>query len=57
MATLTSILHNPIIKRFYQHLVSLGKHKKVALMACIRKMVIMLNAMVRDGRMWNDKLA
>jgi transposase len=57
MATLTSIQHNPIIKRFYQHLVSLGKHKKVALTACTRKMVIMLNAMVRDGRMWNEKLA
>ena len=57
MATLTSVQHNPIIKRFYQHLVSLGKHKKVALTACIRKMVIMLNAMVRDGRMWNEKLA
>ena len=57
MATLTSVQHNPIIKRFYQHLVSLGKHKKVALTACIRKMVIMLNAMVRDGKMWNEKLA
>jgi len=57
MATLTSVQHNPVIKRFYQRLVSLGKHKKVALTACIRKMVIMLNAMVRDGKMWNEKLA
>ena len=57
MATLTSVQHNPIIRRFYQHLVSLGKHKKVALTACIRKIVIMLNAMVRDGKMWNEKLA
>ena len=57
MATLTSVQHNPVIKRFYQHLVALGKHKKVALTACIRKMVIMLNAMVRDGKMWNEKLA
>ena len=57
MATLTSVQHNPAIKRFYQRLVSLGKHKKVALTACIRKMVIMLNAMVRDGKMWNEKLA
>jgi len=46
-----------VIKRFYQRLVALGKHKKVALTACIRKMVIMLNAMVRDGKMWNEKLA
>jgi transposase len=57
MATLTSVQHNPVIKRFYQRLVSLGKHKKVALTACIRKMVIMLNAMVRDGKPWNEKLA
>jgi len=52
MAALTSVQHNPVIKRFYQHLVAQGKHKKVALTACIRKMVIMLNAMVRDGNMW-----
>lgn len=57
MATLTSVQHNPVIKRFYQRLVSLGKHKKVALTACIRKMVIMLNAMLRDGKPWNEKLA
>jgi transposase len=57
MATLTSVQHNPVIKRFYQRLVSLGKHKKVALTACIRKMVIMLNAMVRDGKCWDEKLA
>lgn len=57
MATLTSVQHNPVIKRFYQRLVAQGKHKKVALTACIRKMVIMLNAMVRDGKMWNEKLA
>ena len=57
MATLTSVQHNPVIKRFYQRLVALGKHKKVALTACIRKMVIMLNAMVRDGKCWNEKLA
>lgn len=57
MATLTSVQHNPVIRRFYQHLVAQGKHKKVALTACIRKMVIMLNAMLRDGNCWNEKLA
>lgn len=54
MATLTSVQHNPVIKRFYQRLVAQGKHKKVALTACIRKMVIMLNAMVRDNRRWQE---
>jgi len=45
-----------VIKRFY-HLVAQGKHKKVALTACIRKMVIMLNAILRDGKRWNEKMA
>lgn len=57
MASLTSIQHNPVIKRFYQHLVAQGKHKKIALTACIRKMVIMLNAMLRDGKYWNEQMA
>jgi transposase len=55
MATLTSIQHNPVIRAFYQRLVAQGKHKKVALTACIRKMLIILNAMVRDGMYWNEK--
>ena len=55
MATLTSIQHNPVIKQFYQRLVAQGKHKKVALTACIRKMITILNAMVRDGIYWNEK--
>lgn len=57
MAALTSIQHNPVIHRFYQRLVAAGKHKKVALTACIRKMVILLNAMLRDGKYWNPQLA
>lgn len=57
MAALTSIQHNTVIRRFYQHLVAQGKHKKVALTACIRKMIIILNAMVRDGTRWEEKYA
>lgn len=52
MAMLGAIQCNSVIKRFYQKLVAQGKHKKVALTACMRKMVIMLNAMVRDNREW-----
>lgn len=55
MATLTSIQHNPVIRAFYLRLVAQGKHKKVALTACIRKMLIILNAMVRDGVYWDEK--
>jgi len=57
MAALTSVQHKPVIKRFYNHLVAQGKHKKVALTACMRKMVIMLNAMVRDGNQWGTNMA
>jgi transposase len=57
MAALTSVQHNSVIKRFFQHLVAQGKHKKVALTACIRKMIITLNAMVRDGKVWNENMA
>ncbi len=52
MAMLSAIQCNPIIKRFYQKLVAQGKHKKVALTACMRKMMTMLNAMVRDNCEW-----
>jgi transposase len=52
MAMLSAIQCNPIIKRFYQKLVAQGKHKKVALTACMRKMMTILNAMVRDNCEW-----
>lgn len=55
MAVLTAIQHNKVIRAFYQHLVAQGKHKKVALTACIRKMVTILNAMIRDGNRWDEK--
>jgi len=57
MAVLCSVQHNPVIKAFYRRLVAQGKHKKVALTACIRKMIIMLNAMVRDGKRWQENMA
>jgi transposase len=52
MGTLSAIQHNPVMKSFYCKLVAQGKHKKVALTACMRKMMTILNAMVRDNRMW-----
>lgn len=54
MATLSATIHNPIIRDFYRHLVSQGKHKKVALTASMRKMIVVLNAMVRDGTHWGE---
>ena len=55
MVVMTAIQHNPIIKVFYQRLVAKGKHKKVTLTACIRKLVVILNAMVREGSSWQEK--
>lgn len=52
MATLSATQCNPVIKGFYNQLVAQGKHKKVALTACMRKFIIMLNAMVRDRCEW-----
>lgn len=52
MATLSATLCNPIIRDFYHRLVKQGKHKKVAITACMRKFITLLNAMVRDGTEW-----
>ena len=52
MAMLSAVQCNPVMKKFYRKLVDQGKHKKVALTACMRKMVTILNAMVRDNCEW-----
>jgi transposase len=50
MATLTGIRYNPVIKANYERLVGRGKEKKVAITACMRKLLIILNAMMRDQK-------
>jgi transposase len=52
MATLVAIRHNPAIRPFYRRLRNAGKPAKVALVACMRKLLTMLNAMLRDRRSW-----
>jgi transposase len=52
MATLVAIRHNPVIQKFYERLLANGKLKKVALVACMRKLLVILNAMMRDNRSW-----
>ncbi|MDO3384277.1 IS110 family transposase, partial [Gilvimarinus sp. SDUM040013] len=54
MAMLSAIQCNPTMKEFYNRLVDEGKHKKVALTACMRKMMTILNAMIRDGKEWQQ---
>jgi transposase len=48
MSTLVATRYNPLIRSQYQHLLKRGKEKKVALTACMRKFLIILNAMMRD---------
>jgi transposase len=52
MATLTAITHHAVIRAVYRRLVAGGRPKKVALVAAMRKLLTILNAMVRDGRPW-----
>lgn len=56
MAALVAARHNPVIKVFYDRLVAANKPKKVALVACMRKLLIILNAMVRAKKPWDASL-
>jgi transposase len=56
MATLTAIKHNPKIQVFYQRLRQMGKKFKVAMTACMHKLLIILNTMVRKNIPWNPNL-
>lgn len=54
MATLVAVRFNPVIKAFYQRLIAAGKAKKLAITAAMRKLLVMLNAMLRDGKTWQS---
>jgi transposase len=56
MATLSAVRFNPVIKRFYTRLLAAGKPKKIALIACTHKLLVILNAMVRTRQPWNSAL-
>ena len=53
MATMAAIKHNPVINVFHSRLIAAGKPKKVAIVACMRKLLTILNAMLRDQALWN----
>jgi len=55
MATLAATRFNPLIREHYQHLLGLGKRKKVAIVACMRKLLCIVNAMLREHETWNPK--
>ncbi len=52
MAALSAKKHNPVIRNFYERLIHQGKQKKVALTACMRKLIVILNAMMRTNQPW-----
>lgn len=54
MATLVAVRHNAALRTFYQRLVGAGKPKKVALVAAMRKLLGVLNAIAKSGQHWND---
>ncbi len=53
MATLVATRYNPVMRDFYQRLCDAGKPKKVALTACMRKLLTILNVMVKHNRHWS----
>jgi transposase len=52
MGALIATCHNPTIRAFYARLLAAGKPKKVALVACMRKLLTILNAVMRDRTPW-----
>lgn len=57
LSTMTAIQHHPTLKPMYQRMVAAGKPKKVAIVACMRKQLSILNAMVKSGTPWQPDFA
>ena len=57
MATVTAIRYNPLIKSFYDRLISTGKEFKVALTACMRKLLLMVNSMIKQNAAFKQNFA
>ena len=55
MSTLVATRYTPVIKAFYERLLATGKLKKVALTACMHKLLTIMNAMVRDMTPWQPR--
>lgn len=57
MATLSAVRYNPVIKPFYERLLAKGKQKKVVLVACMHKLLTILNAIMKSGKPWNNNFS
>jgi len=56
MATVSAIRCNPVIRKHYRHLRDAGKAGKVAIVACMRKLLVILNTMIKEHKPWDPKL-
>ena len=56
MAALVGVRYNPVLRAFYERLLAHGKPKKVALTACMHKLLIILHAVLRDRTPWQPTL-
>ena len=57
MGALVATRCNPVLREFYQRLLGAGKPKKLTLTACMRKLLTILNSMVRDSTRWDPTVA
>jgi transposase len=57
MAALSARRHNPVIREFADRLAARGKKPKVVLVACMRKLLVIINAMIKNNQQWNPQLA
>jgi transposase len=57
MGTLAASRFNPVIRDYYQRLLAAGKPKKVALVACMRKLLVILNSMLKQRTPWRAQRA
>ncbi len=54
MSALVGVKYNPVLKVFYNRLLESGKPKKVVLTACMRKLITILNCMMKNGQKWQS---
>jgi transposase len=54
MATIVGLRHNPVLKAYYAHLKGKGKESKVAIVACMRKLLTIMNTMVKTDQLWKS---
>ncbi len=54
MPTMSAVRYNPIIKAMYQRLLAAGKRRIVALVACMRKLLLLINSMLKQDKTWDQ---